>query len=69
MTILTHTRMAYAATWPDDASMAYAIFVATPNPHTAETVAGWINEGAIVYCVSPEQASQMFTRWLEKDAA
>lgn len=65
----SETRMAYAATWPDYSSAAYAISVATPDASTAETVSGWINEGAIVYCVSVEQASQMFSRWLDKELA
>ena len=60
--------MAYAATYPDDANAAYAISVATPSAFVAETVAGWINEGAIVYCVSAFEASQMFVRWLDKQA-
>lgn len=63
---MTDTRMAYAATFPSDSSAAYAISVATPSDDTAETVSGWIKEGAIVYCVSPELASQMFSRWLDK---
>lgn len=65
----TDTRMAYAATLPDDSSMAYAIHVAAPDASTAEVVARWIKEGAIVYCVSPELASQMFGRWLDKEMA
>jgi hypothetical protein len=65
---MTDTRMAYAATWPADSSAAYAISVATPDASTAETVSGWIKEGAIVYCVSVQQASEMFTRWLATKA-
>jgi hypothetical protein len=64
----TETRMAYAATPQHDSSIAYAISVATPGESTAETVAGWIKEGAIVYCVSPQLASEMFGRWLDKQA-
>ena len=63
---MTETRMAYAATFPADSSVAFAISVATPNASTAETVSNWIKEGAIVYCVSVELAAQMFRRWLDK---